>query len=56
MIVLNRKKLLLITSCVFVGIFTFLITTTDLQETVETVSLPVSGKVIVVDAGHRCSR
>ena len=52
MIVLNRKKLLLITSCVFVGIFTFLITTTNLQETVQTVSLPVSGKVIVVDAGH----
>lgn len=52
MIVLNRKKLLLITSCIFVGIFTFLVTTTNLESAVPTVSLPVSGKVIVVDAGH----
>lgn len=52
MIVLNRKRLLAILSmiCVSVLVFTFQIAKED--KVVETVALPVSNKVIVVDAGH----
>lgn len=53
MIVLNGKKIisaLTIFSLVIVGVIT--ITGRKDKDYVETVSLPVSGKVIVVDAGH----
>lgn len=52
MIVLNRKRLLAILSmiCVSVLVFTFQIAKED--EVIATVALPVSNKVIVVDAGH----
>ena len=55
MIVLNKKRILLIGSCVFLSLFVFLLTTTNDQNQntyISTVSLPVSGKTIVVDAGH----
>ena len=52
MIVLNRKRLMIILSvlCVAVIVFNFQIATEE--QTTETVALPVSSKVIVVDAGH----
>ena len=51
MIVLNKKRITIIMLSVFVSVFVFLFST-EMQITVPTVSLPVSGKTIVVDAGH----
>lgn len=53
MLVLNRKRLIIITSSMLVAIFAYMFGMSKTQDTVlETVSLPVSGKTIVVDAGH----
>ena len=51
MIVLNRKRINVILLSVFVSIFAFILVT-DRKASVPTVSLPVSGKTIVIDAGH----
>lgn len=51
MIVLNKKKIRIIVLGVFVFIFGFAFIC-DKKESVPTVSLPVSGKTIVIDAGH----
>ncbi len=51
MIVLNKKKIRMIVLGVFVFIFGFAFIC-DKNESVPTVSLPVSGKTIVIDAGH----
>lgn len=58
MIVLNKKRLLLIGSGIFLSLFVFLLTTNDENKNnyISTVSLPVSGKTVVVDAGHRGAR
>jgi len=57
MILLSRKRLFIILSCVALSITTFLFFTSNANlQTVETVALPVSNKVIVLDAGHRYSR
>ena len=55
MIVLNKKRILLITLSVFISIFSFMFSTNfskDNNEYIDTVSLPVSGKIIIIDAGH----
>lgn len=51
MIVLNKKRITLIVLSVFVSVFAFIFATGN-KDTVPTVSLPVSGKTIVIDAGH----
>ena len=51
MILLRKKRIILITLSVFVSILTFALIK-DKREIVPTVSLPVSGKTIVIDAGH----
>ena len=51
MIVLNKKRINIIVLSVFVSIFAFILVT-DNKTSVPTVSLPVSGKTIVIDAGH----
>ena len=51
MIVLNKKRIAIVVMSVFISIFVFIFVT-DEQEMVPTVSLPVSGKTIVIDAGH----
>ena len=51
MIVLSKKRITFLLMSVFVSIFTFILVT-DKKEMVPTVSLPVSGKTIVIDAGH----
>jgi len=58
MIILSKKRITLILSCVLVGVFTFMlqVSESDMLETIPTVTLPVSGKTIVVDARSRCSR
>ena len=53
MLVLSRQRLSLIVGCLFISIFAFMFMTGKSQEyTVPTVSLPISGKTIVIDAGH----
>ena len=51
MIVLSKKRISIIVLSVFVSILFFAFIT-DINDTVPTVSLPVSGKTIVIDAGH----
>ena len=51
MIILNKKRITIITLSVFISVFAFIFSM-DKQNAVPTVSLPVSGKTIVVDAGH----
>lgn len=53
MIVLRKKRILLVLMCVVVSICFINITGNLKNEiTLPTVSLPVSNKVIVLDAGH----
>lgn len=60
MIIINKKRLGVILSCLFISLFafSFKIANTEKNETesvnkaIETVATPVSGKTIVVDAGH----
>ena len=55
MIVINKKRISIIVICLVLGIFAYSYQGTKIdfeQEVQETTSTPVSGKVIVVDAGH----
>lgn len=52
MIILNKKRILLMTTLIAISIFAFTIQTAQINETVQTVALPVSNKTIVIDAGH----
>lgn len=51
MIVLNKKKIRVCVLCMFMVAFG-LAFIGDKKDAVPTVSLPVSGKTIVIDAGH----
>jgi len=53
MIVLNRKRLLTILSMVCISVLAFSFQIAKEEKTVETVALPVSNKVIVIDARAR---
>lgn len=53
MVILNRKRLLTILSMVCLSIFVFTFQIAKKEETAETVALPVSNKVIVIDARTR---
>ena len=53
MIIINKKKILLFSSILLIFIFTFVFQTANINNrTVSVVTLPVSNKVIVLDAGH----
>ena len=52
MIVLNKKTIRIFVLSVFVMLLGIAFIS-DQKESVPTVSLPVSGKTIVIDAGHR---
>ena len=52
MFFLSKKRIGTITAILLVALFAFTFQTANLNNTVQTVSLPVSNKVIVVDAGH----
>lgn len=52
MILLEKRRLLFVISMVFVSLFSYLFALTYNKETVQTMSLPVTGKVVVLDAGH----
>lgn len=51
MIVLSKKTIRLFVLSIFVVVFSFAFIN-DQKEVVPTVSLPVSGKTIIIDAGH----
>lgn len=55
MYVVNRKRISLILICLLLGIFAYSYEGTKInvdQSIKETVSTPVAGKVVVIDAGH----
>ncbi len=55
MIILNKKRITLVITTILLSIFIFIFTTDNIkrrEEYTPTVSLPISGKTIVVDAGH----
>lgn len=57
MIVLHKKRLILIGSMLCLSLTMFSLKSAfTVPKTVETVNLPVSNRVIVLDAGHRSSR
>ena len=58
MIVLTKKKILFYISClsIFVLGIVFCNSITNKPKIVETVNLPVSNRVIILDAGHRQAR
>lgn len=59
MILLQKRRIILVLSCVFISIFTYFLGISTTNKTIETVSLPVTNKVVVLDAGHgrrRCRR
>ncbi len=56
MILLEKKRIMLIIAVVFVSISFYLIQDKNAYETVQTVSLPVTNKVVILDAGHRSGK
>lgn len=56
MVIVSKKRVLLVLSLVVVATLAFTIQIANVKQTVPTVALPVSDKVIVLDAGHRKTR
>lgn len=56
MILLQRKRIIFIIGAIFISIFSYLLGSSHMYETVQTVSLPVSGKTVILDAGHRTEK
>lgn len=52
MIVLQKNRILLVISLVFISVFTYIFQIGRTNNSVQVVSLPVSNKVVVLDAGH----
>lgn len=52
MIILSKKRIISIICLVIIGMFAFMLQTANVNRTLETVSFPVTNKVIVLDAGH----
>ena len=54
MIILSKKRLGIMSSILLIAVFAFVFQKANIEKshTVQTVSLPVSNKVIVLDAGH----
>ncbi len=50
MVILSKKRLKIIISFIFISLFAFSFKIAKYSNTVETVSLPVSNKVIILDA------
>ena len=56
MVILSKKRVGIIMSVIFVSLFAFSFKVAKNNDTIETVSLPVSNKVIVLDARTRKTR
>lgn len=52
MVVISKKRILMIVGILFVSLCAFTFQTAKVENTIPTVSLPVSNKVVVIDAGH----
>lgn len=64
MVIINKKRIQIILSCLIIGIFTFSFQIasnknelgknidSEQQNALETTATPVSGKTVVIDAGH----
>ena len=52
MIVIQKKRIIYLSVIVFSVLLICTITTNRTENTVQTVALPVTDKVIVIDAGH----
>lgn len=52
MIIIKRKRIILVSLVILVSIFTYSITINKTENTMQTVAIPVTDKVIVIDAGH----
>lgn len=61
MIVITRRRIEIILSCIFISLFAFSFHIANLgketeniinEKVIETTSTPVSGKTVVIDAGH----
>lgn len=55
MFVIHRKRISLILICLLLGIFAYSYENTKInldEEIKQTTAMPISGKVIVLDAGH----
>lgn len=52
MIILSKKRIVFLGSMILLVMFTFTFFIGNTEKSVETVALPVSNKVIVIDAGH----
>lgn len=52
MIILSKKRFSIISTILLISLFVFVFQVASSKQTVQTVSLPVSNKVIVLDAGH----
>jgi hypothetical protein len=50
--IFNGKKILKILLLIFIILFIFTYIKINKEKTIQTVSLPVTGKVVVLDAGH----
>ncbi len=50
MIILDKKRIGIIASIILIAVFAFTFQKAELNNTVQTVTLPVSNKVIVLDA------
>ena len=52
MLVLNKKRILIVLTCLVVSTIAFQFKGVKNVDTKETVALPVNNKVIILDAGH----
>lgn len=52
MIIIRKRRLTFVLTAIFVSVFTYIGLNSNQSKTVQTVGLPVSNKVIIIDAGH----
>lgn len=52
MVILKRKRLLLTVNLIILALFACIYSISAHEKTLETVALPVSNKIIILDAGH----
>ena len=62
MVIINKKRIQIIMACIFISLFAFsiqvgntknnTINTNEINNLMETTSTPVSGKTVILDAGH----
>ena len=52
MIILKKKRLLLTLNLIILALFACIYSISAYEKTTQTVALPVSNKVIILDAGH----